>query len=167
MKGLLYSLLGALVLGLSACSASRQVAVQTPVGPAPSGVTTASPDGGLQVFSAWAIGTPGEPAYVRYHSGYWVYLPDGKLLRYITNRSGGAEHMTGDPEVVSLAPGRYKVVARVESSGTAEIPVVVEAGKTSSIHLDGSKLEPGSSLGGSDVVRLPDGLVVGWAIRDQ
>jgi hypothetical protein len=47
------------------------------------------------------------------------------------------------------------------------IPVVIQAGKTTSVHLDGSKLTPSSAISGLDLVSLPDGTVIGWVARGE
>jgi hypothetical protein len=47
------------------------------------------------------------------------------------------------------------------------VQVVIEAGKTTPVHLDGSKLNQGRRTAASDFVRLPDGFVVGWVARES
>jgi len=113
------------------------------------------------VFSAEDFGTPGDEL-ARYPSGYWLYSAEGKRLKYISNRTGSRGP---EPAKVSLPPGRYKVVARAASFGTVTVPVVLEAGKTTFVHLDGSELTGASPNSTSEVVRLPDGLIIGWRLK--
>ena len=149
---------------LAGCAFSRQTVVLTPVGSPPHKAATDSPKGQLRVFSVWDVGNPGETSpYVTYHSGYRVYSPDGRLLRYVDNRASGAGFTTGDPAAVSLEPGHYTVVAREQNSGGVSVPVIIEAGKRTTVRLDGSKPDPANGIGGASVVRLPDGMIVGWS----
>ena len=160
MKYTNYFLLMGLIVLASGCAFSRHVVLQTAVGPPPFVVATRSPEGGLAVYSASDIGTPGEPDYVNYHSGYKIYSLDGKMLKYVNNRVGPT--YVEDPATVSLPPGRYNVVAGAAAFGTVSVPVVIEAGKTTFVHLDGSKLSSGRQTAASDFVRLPDGSIIGW-----
>jgi len=157
------SLTGLIVLA-SGCAFNRQAVIQTAVGPPPLAVASRAPEGGLAVYSARDIGTPGAPEGVSYHSGYRIYALDGKELRYVDNR---VHTSGGDPATVSLPPGRYKVVARAANDGIVTVPAVIEAGKTTIVHLDGSELPRGRETSASDFVRLPDGLIIGWRAKEN
>ncbi len=150
------------------CASIRQTVVLAPVGPPPHIAASDSPQGQLRVFSAFDLGNPGEtPPYVAYHSGYRICSSDGKVLRYVDNRAGGAGFMTGDPATASLDPGRYTVIAREQNSGEVVIPVIIEAGKRTTVRLDGSRPDPANGIGGATQVRLPDGLIAGWSAPDD
>jgi hypothetical protein len=142
----------------------RQSVVATPVGPPPSVEASRAPEGALVVFSALDFGSTGDSDYSRYHSGYRICSLDGKQVKYVNNR---ARADIEDPEVVSLAPGRYKVVARAAAFGTVEVSVVIEAGKMTFLHLDGSELTSGRQTSASDFVSLSDGLIIGWRAQDD
>ena len=99
----------------------------------------------------------------QYHSGYVLCTAEGKRLKYIANRAGPRG---GEPVRISLPPGRYEVVARAAAFGTVRVPVVLEAGKTTFVHLDGSELT-GASRSAAGFVTLPDGLIIGWRAKDE
>lgn len=134
-----------------------------PVGPPPRSVgTTDSPDGWLVVYSAWGGGgPPGESSDtpVNHHSDYKIYSSDGKLFKTVNNWTGT---YSDDPATVSLLPGRYTVATSVSSLQSVTVPVVIETGKTTSVHLDGSELTAGGQTSTNDFVRLPDGSIIGW-----
>lgn len=98
------------------------------------------------------------------HSGYKIYSLEGKALKYVDNR---VHTFSGDPATVSLPPGKYKVVARAATFGMVTVAVVIEAGKTTFVHLDGSELASGQQGSASELVRLPDGLIIGWRAKEN
>ena len=151
------------VLG-SSCAFNRDVVLRTAVGPSPFETGTGSPEGRLAVYSAFDPGMTSDPDASTHHSDYRIYPADGKQLKYVHNWVGT---FIEDPAVVSLAPGRYNVVARAAASGTVTVPIVIEAGKTTSVHLDGSKLADGRKTSDSALVRLPDGWIVGWRAKEN
>ena len=165
MKHTNYFFLVCLIVLASGCAFNRHVVLQTAVGPPPLALASRSAEGGLAVYSALDIGTPGEAEDVSYHSGYKIYSLDGKMFKYINNRVGPT--YIEDPATVSLPPGRYNVVARASAFGIVTVPVVIEAGKTTFVHLNGSELTVGRQTSTSGFVRLPDGLIVGWRAKEE
>lgn len=116
------------------------------------------------MYSASDLGAPGDPENVSYHSGYKIYSLDGKKVKHVSNKVGTYFE---DPATVSLPPGEYKVLARATALGMVTVPVVIEAGKTTSVHLDGSELTGGRQISASDFVRLPGGLIIGWRANSR
>ena len=157
-KALCYSMAGVTVF-LSAC-ATRQTTVLPPVGSAPFEQARSSPEGALVVYSAPDQGSTSDPDAYPHHSGYRIYFDDGKQLKYVNN---WVATFSDEPAIVGLAPGRYKVVARAVRFGTVTVPVVIEAGKTTAVHLDESQLPKRKDRASSDFVHLPNGFAVGWA----
>jgi|SRR5437667_6721262 len=153
-----------LIVLVSGCAFNRQVVIQTAVGPPPFESRTGSLEGRLAVFSALDAGMSSDPDASVHHLDYRIFSADGKQLKYVHNWVGT---FIEDPAVVSLAPGRYSVVARAVASGTVTVPVIIEAGKTTSVHLDGSKVDDGRKTSESDLVRLPDGWIVGWRAKEN
>ncbi|MEO6750363.1 MAG: hypothetical protein ABIP85_01165 [Chthoniobacteraceae bacterium] len=88
--------------------------------------------GWLQVFSeqAWGRKAEGGPTSFVY-SEYKVLTPGGKFVMQVEN--GGP--MEG-PSVVRMDPGSYVVVAQAYKRGTVRVPVSIETGTTSVLHLD-------------------------------
>jgi hypothetical protein len=155
--------LGALIALAAGCSFHPYTTVLSPVGPQPLAHASTKSDGTLVVFSAQDFGAPGDDLG-RYRSGYNLHSEDGKRLKHISNRAGSRGE---DPSKVNLPPGRYKVVARAAAFGTVSVEVVLEAGKTTFVHLDGSELAGTSSLSNANFVSLPDGLIIGWRAKDD
>ena len=109
---------------------------QHPAGDAPRKLTRGErwkAAGWLQVYSAesWdrKTGAGGPVSYI--HSEYKVITPEGHSVMDVEN--GGP--MEG-PSVVRMDPGSYVVVAQAYKCGTVRIPVSIETGKTSVLHLD-------------------------------
>jgi len=136
MKLTLFYSMTSVTIFLSACVSTRQMTVLRPVGPAPFEQARNSPEGTLIVYSALDQGSTGDPDAYPHHSGYRIYFEDGNQLKYVNNQ---VATFSEEPAIVSLAPGRYKVVATAARVGTVRVPVVVEAGKTTALHLDGSE----------------------------
>ncbi len=147
----------------SGCAFNRSLVLQTAVGPAPFDTGTRSPEGRLVVYSALGGGSS-DPDSGPHHSDYRIYGADGKQLKYVNNWVGT---FIEDPATVGLAPGNYTVAAKAIASGTVTVPVAIEAGKTTELRLDGSKLYQGPRTNAADFVRLPDGFVVGWAATED
>ena len=151
-----------LIVADSGC-ATRSV-VLSPVGPAHSvAARTGVPEGVLMVYSAQDVEMPQYWSYP-HHSGYSLHAAEGKKLKYINNRE---ESRGQEPEKVNLPPGRYHVAASARTFGKVSVPVVLEADKTTFVHLDGSGLGGASPNSTAEVVSLPDGLSVGWRAKDD
>lgn len=99
-----------------------------------------------------------------HHSDYKIYSLDGKVLKKVSNR---VSTILEDPATVNLPPGKYKAVAKAAGFGMVTVPVVIEAGRTTFVRLDGSELTSGRKTSTNDFVRLPDGLVIGWRAPDE
>jgi len=93
------------------------------------------------------------------HTNYAVYSEDGKLVRKVTNAIGVHDE---DPALVEMPGGKYVVLAESERYGMVKVKVVIEPGKLTTVNLEYNKQPPsGLSKGNNDLVRLPDGSIVG------
>jgi hypothetical protein len=159
------SILSGLTAGmllLVGCSSPRTALVLDPVGPAP---VQTSPqragNGVLVVFSAYEAGPnfanrdPYRPAC----SDYKILSETGALLRAVHNDSGT---ILQQPAAVPLPAGQYQVLARANGYGTVTVPVVIEAQRSTVLHLEGGSWPRRASLNRTNFVRLPDGQVIGW-----
>ncbi len=144
-------LLVALALVAGCTPPSRWIAPDA-VGPAP---VVASNDGDLLVYSADdAIDTA--DADHPHHRAYVIRAPDGSVLRAVRNQCGPFGQ---DPEDVTLAPGRYAIDTSATNLGPVRVPVVIESGHVTVVHLDGdAESDP---VPGASAVRLPDGRSIG------
>jgi len=171
--------LGAVLL-LAGCASTRTVAVVEPVGPAPASSTKPMAQGSLQVYSArekepvavgdmeweWDYNLANSPfTYGLAHTDYAILTQAGESFRYVRNAHNSADPT---PAVVTLLPGRYEIKAQAEGhSGELAnviIPVAVEPGKLTVVHLSGN-WKPDQQFSNDDVVRLPDGQIAGWLAR--
>ncbi len=149
---------GILLMG---CAAGNSEIVLDPVGP-PTTPAALVPvrTGTLTVYSAFKVNADfnsRDPDRQEY-SDYRIYSPDGKLLQRVHNDTGSN---FGSPAAVTLAPGKYRVVAHANGYGTVTVPVVIDANRVTAVHLEGgSSDETADNQNGT--VRLPDGNVVGW-----
>jgi hypothetical protein len=72
--------------------------------------------------------------------------------------------MDESSQIVSLPSGNYKVVAESTDYGQVRIPVLIQAGQTTRVHLEGKgswkpKAAPSSP---DELVCFPNGEIIGW-----
>lgn len=152
---------GAVLLSaLFGCS-STPVAV-APVGPNPAGANTHAAAGDLEVYSALLGHSQGNNPTWEQHADYIIYDQNGHRVRYVRNAAG---YYSRQPVVVSLPPGKYIVKTEAKDFFRVDVPVVVEAGRTTRIHLD-DQWRPGSTAL-AQIVTLPSGTPVGWNAKDR
>ena len=111
-----------------------------------------------------------------YSGTEWTSNDDGpSLLSYTkyeidaANSSFVEKVSNGDfePTRVTLPKGTYTVVAESDTAGTVSVPVAIEGGKTTVLHLETAK-EWDEALAGvrsADLVRLPNGQAIGIRAR--
>jgi hypothetical protein len=129
------------------------------VGPSPSALERLPDKGTLLVYSALDLDNGNADIDLRSHSSYKIFGEDLKLVEKVYNQTG--THIA-DPRVISLLPGSYVVEARAAGIGYVQVPVVIEKGHRTVLHLDGSELSTANKASPTDVVTLPDGLIIGW-----
>jgi hypothetical protein len=135
----------------------------TPVGPNPHGPENTSAKGELVVFSRLHGCTEGDNPTWYQHSDYSIYNLQGKLVKHVGNAIGRYEQA---PLEVALQPGNYLVRSRANDYLRVEVPVLIERGRTTSVHLDGDwKYPAGTRM--RELVSLPDGNPVGWRVKVQ
>jgi hypothetical protein len=159
----LNSLLAAAAAGwlLTGCATARNEIVLDCVGPQPAAAASAnSTSGTLLVFSAYRIGADFDSRDARRpeYSDYRILSADGRLFQTVHNNSGT---ILQDAVPVTLPPGQYRVRARANGYGYVIVPVVVEAGRKTVLHLDGDNKSDMAELNQANAVRLPDGQLVG------
>jgi hypothetical protein len=72
-------------------------------------------------------------SYHMYYSDYEVRSEAGDLIKKVHNDSGT---VIEGPVEVKLPAGRYRVHARANGYGWVTVPVVIEAGRVTTVHLD-------------------------------
>jgi hypothetical protein len=94
------------------------------------------------------------------HTGYTVYSDDGKIVKKVANAISVHDE---DPTLAEVPAGTYTVLAESEYYGMVKVKVVIEPGKLTTVNLEYNKpshRDPSKS--NNDLVRLPNGSVVGW-----
>ena len=160
MKSIILFLGAAAFSWLIVGCASHPVAV-SPVGPNPRGVETDSPEGRLDVFSAWRSHSEGDDPPWFQPTDYYVYDQHGQMVEHVGNSVG---RYNSRPRTVMLPPGNYIVKAQAQEYFRVEIPVLIEAGRTTRVHLDDAWQPPADSPK-NEFVSLPDGHPVGWGAQ--
>ncbi len=143
---------------LISCASTQPYVVAEPVGPPPASTHV----GFLKVYSAREpYNNDGIDSYPP-HTGYTIYSADGKVFKYVQNHMGLFD---AGPTVVTLPAGTYKVVAKADRYEKVTVPVMIEEGQTTSIYLEDSGMSNIAQVSESDLVRLPDGTIVGWRAK--
>jgi hypothetical protein len=177
MKSIRFISAVALVFGIVGCATSPPVVLKT-VGPNPSGSASQATTGQLEVFSAleqseqegmslsfpeggsYWHGIQGEEGnrFGYQHTDYVIDNMDGRRVKHVLNTVHPYEPT---PRVVILPPGKYIVEAKARDAMRVRIPVEIEAGRTSKIHLDDNWKLPVNTPK-DELVSLPSGSPVGW-----
>jgi len=152
-------LIGAAVIPFLAGCASQPISL-APVGPEPISRMTSGSKGYLQVFSATMElrAEPDSNTYFHPHSSYDIKDESGKVVRFVPNH---ASDMDEWPDEVILPAGNYIIVAESTWCGQVSVPLVIQKGKTTVVHLD-NNWWPSSQTSSNQLVYLPDGEAVGW-----
>jgi hypothetical protein len=150
-------ILGATMTLLFAGCASTPV-VLSPVGPNPAGRETTDLKGQLRVYSALEGRSEGDnPAWYQ-HTDYYIYSPQGRLIKRVNNRTG---YYAKAPPLIALPAGKYLLKAQAEDYLWVEVPVVIESGRATQVHLDDS-WSPPVNTPKAEIVNVPAGYPVGW-----
>ena len=157
MKIKVMILIGAAIIPFLAGCASKPIAI-SPVGPEPESHAAYVPKGYLQVFSDTETRVIGDGPPYYPHTSYSIHDESGKIVKFIPNHIGD---MDETPSIVAVPAGNYKIVAESSSYGRVTVPVVIQKGRTTVVHLDGNWNMP-SNAATNQFVRLPDGEASGW-----
>lgn len=156
-----YLLLGAgLIFGLAGCVTPVALA---PVGPDPSGFGNSSASGQLVVYTSTAVQSDNQnqgsrdPVWYQ-HTDYSLYDLEGNRIRQVDNTIGRYEEA---PRHVVLPAGKYLVKAQANDYLQVMVPVAIECGRTTTVHLDDHWNMP-AGVPATALVRLPNGQAVGW-----
>jgi hypothetical protein len=141
----------------TACTPVPRFSVREPVGPARPPVAQGPTRGQLVVYTPDNFVDANDAGHPR-HQAYVLLKPDGSVVERIANLSGPFGQ---DPEVVPLPPGRYLVDAWAINFGPVSVPVQIDRGRTTTVHLDGESEPSLAAVSPSEVVSLPDGQRVG------
>lgn len=154
---------GAIGLWLAGCATSHDGLALDSVGPDPtSPINAAATTGTLLVYSAFEVNADfnRRDSHRPEYSDYRILTADGKLQQRIHNNSGT---ILQRPKQVDLPAGKYRIIAQANGYGSVTVPVVIEAGQNTILHLEGGFRWPNQrAFDQANAVRLPDGEIVGW-----
>ncbi|MDR3457669.1 MAG: hypothetical protein P4N60_09500 [Verrucomicrobiae bacterium] len=142
------TLVCAAIMPLLAGCASHSTAL-SPAGPSPASRIAAAAEnskGYLQVFSATEKSLPSasdDQVYFNLHSGYEINDATGKCVKFVANHASDLDEW---PNQVTLPSGNYNLVAQSSAYGQVTVPIVVETGKTTIVHLDNNWSPPATAL---------------------
>jgi len=145
---------------LSGCATSTVLHV--PIGPDPASTSVGTVDGTLTVYSAKEQeNNVGFEFPYNQRTDYYIYDSSGKEAEHITDNNKG--HFEAVPRGIELSPGKYnvKALAAVGLGEWVTIPVVIESGRTTEVHLNGS-WRPPADAPQHDIVQSPGGFPMGW-----
>jgi len=154
-------MLGAAVTLWLFCKSSAAV-VPAMVGPNPFSPQNSSASGQLEVFSALEGRSEGNNPSWHQHADYYLCDQQGRHLRHVDNTVG---YYAQAPRVITLPPGKYLVKAPAKDALWLEVPVVIESGRITKVHLDGDWKLP-ADTSETKFVDAPAGYPVGWRAGD-
>jgi hypothetical protein len=142
------------------CAVAPPTAARETVGPRVTAATAAR-HGFLQVYSRsiWTTADDLETSLLSY-TDYDIKSANGATLKRVINGDD-------EPERVELPDGRYTVVDQADVSGTVSVPVAIEAGRITVVHLDQEAEQAFAGIAPTDLVRLPDGQAIGFRARSE
>lgn len=156
MKASISLMLGAVLALLPGLVSAAPVLAA--VGPNPYAPQTVSTGGHLEVFSALEGHSEGDNPPWYQHADYYLLDRQGRELRHVYNVVG---YYAQAPRPVALSAGQYLVKAPAKNGCWLEVPVVIEPGRTTRVHLDGDWKYPAGTPGAA-LVDSPAGYPVGW-----
>jgi len=150
---------------LAGCVSRNEMAMDT-VGPEPatSAVSTSN-SGTLIVYSAYDPSADFNKRDVMRpeYTDYRILTVDGQLFKRVHNNTGSMQQRAL-PQ--TLSQGKYEVVAQADGNGVVTVPVTVEAGKTTVVHLEGGNTWSADPRpADAEAAHLPDGTIIGWKAR--
>ena len=152
---------------LAGCASTNDQLVLDPIGPAPGSTPAPGTQGELAVFTAFdPLPDLNRSPYRRRFTDYRIFSADGEHLVQVVNNN--RETLLNSPPVINLSSGVYRVRARANGYGTITVPVVIQPGQLTTVHLEGSVWWPRSStIFTSNPVRLPKGEIAGWRAQNS
>jgi hypothetical protein len=125
------------------------------VGPSTSSQSRLSGRGSLQVFTALTERNDSGIQYL-YPQNYLIYQTN-KMVKGVVNSA----LMEEQPVIVTLPAGEYMIKAPSNGFGWVWVPVVINGGALTEVHLD-RRWRPHELAGTTNVAFLPDGSPMGW-----
>lgn len=146
---------------LAGCAFHKSAIVTAPVGPPPQITSTNGSTGTLVVYSARDPHCDvKELPYLCPHTDYVIYSSAGALVQKVHNSTDAVIEW---PANIQLPEGSYRVEIQASSCQKVTVPVVIQPGRVTTVHLQPSpSVQNDVALAQSNPVRLPTGVIVGW-----
>ena len=140
---------------LASCALAPPTIVRETVGPSLAFVNQEQ-NGFLTVYSAMEWMADDDGPWLLKYTNYQIDAADGTLFKEVPNDDQ-------EPTRVILPKGTYTVVASSDTSGEVSVPVAIESGKITVVHLEREKdwKEASAGIRSADLVRLPNGQAIG------
>jgi hypothetical protein len=129
-----------------------------PVGPNPAALENPAKKGQLEVFSALTPRTEGNNPTWYQHTDYTIYNLHGRTVKHVNNTIG---YYSSEPRLINLPPGKYLVKAEAEDYPSVTVPVIIDSGRITKVHLDDA-WRPADDRK-TAFITLPAGNPVGWS----
>ena len=144
---------------VASCASAPPTIVHETVGPSLE-VVNKERNGFLKVYSATESMADDDGFSLLKYTNYQIDAADGTLLKEVPNADQ-------EPTRVILPKGTYTVVAQSDTSGAVSVPVAIETGKTTVVHLEREKdwKDVAGGIRSADLVRLPNGQPIGFRAR--
>ena len=146
------------------CATQRHLVLE-PVGPrsaSGSNRLALAGSGFLKVYSATETRHVGKFNDYYPHTAYLIYNTNGNVLQWVQNSVASIDEA---PALVRLPAGLYSILAQDDDYGRVSVPIVIEGGETTSVHLENRRLPSREQLNASNSVSLPNGRIVGRRAR--
>lgn len=156
------SLQAIIVISLLLQGCANHTLTLSTVGPRPSGRVQRASSGALKVYTTTEEQMVGDGSPFYLHSEYTVRDQAGRFFQLVPNHFG---EMDEEPQLISLPAGHYVVTGRSDNYGLVNVPVNIEPGRVTEVHLDGSFRRLGPVVEDPSLICLPNGEFVGWRSR--
>jgi hypothetical protein len=94
------------------------------------------------------------------HTAYYIYDLHGKIVKHVDNTIGRYEQA---PKLLPLPAGRYLVKAKANDFLWVAVPVTIERGRTTRVHL-ADNWKPPLDTSKAELVSMPNGNPIGWRV---
>ncbi len=101
-----------------------------------------------------------DETYYRVHTDYGIYDMTGHRVMSVRN---AASYHDPAPKMVALHEGNYMIEGWTDEYQLLKVPVVIRAGRATIVNLEANGNNLFSGAKGDDVVRAPDGRIIGWS----
>ena len=141
---------------VASCASAPPTIVHETIGPGPT-IVNEEHNGFLKVYSATESMADDDGFSLLRYTNYQIDAADGTLFKEVPNDDQ-------EPTRVILPKGTYTVMAQSDTSGMVSVPVAIETGKTTVLHLEREKdwKDVAAGIRSADLVRLPNGQPIGF-----